>query len=91
MKALYLAISLALLPACIGLYLIISFAISGCVKGPDGADPTDKVVMPCPSHFGGPRIVKCFKNDCNWCIDHGNGWTECESTFCGKVVEGSYD
>ncbi len=63
------------------LLLIISFAFPACV-GPDGADATDKVMAPCPQRFGGVAIVKCFKNDCNWCVDHGNGWTECESIDC---------
>ncbi len=63
--------------------LIVSFALSACI-GPDGADSTDKVMLPCPQHFGGASVVKCFKNECNWCIDRGNAWVECESTVCVK-------
>ncbi len=65
------------------LVLVLSLAFPSCV-GPDGADPTDKVLVSCPENFGGPSVVKCFKNDCNWCVVKStSGWTECTALACG--------
>lgn len=59
--------------------------ISSCVSTPDGADPTGQVFQPCPEHFGGKSVVRCFKDDCNTCVVKGdNKWVECELAACGK-------